>query len=113
MTNLEHIIENTLMLFERKTPSDEIMKEIILDPNYTEQPLNKNEIYEICQYIWCDYLDNGNALIKPATKPLKDANNDYICPRCKQKLEFARYHPHLIQHHCPCGQEIDWDGIRR
>lgn len=64
MTNLEHIIENTLDAFSEGYTAEQIMNFIKTDMNFPEQPLTVAQIYEICQYVWCVYLDNGNALKK-------------------------------------------------
>lgn len=64
MTNLEHIIENTLDAFSEGYNAEQIMGFIKTDMNLPEQPLTVEQIYEICQYVWCTYLDNGNNLKK-------------------------------------------------
>lgn len=62
MTNLEHIIENTLDAFSEGYTAEQIMGFIKTDMNLPEQPLTVDQIYEICQYVWCTYLDFGYRL---------------------------------------------------
>lgn len=64
MTNLEHIIENTLDAFSEGHPAERILGFIKTDMNFPEQPLTVEQIYEICQYVWCTYLDFGRLLKK-------------------------------------------------
>lgn len=76
MTNLEHIIENTLDAFSEGYNAEQITGFIKTDMNLPEQPLTVEQIYEICQYVWCTYLDNGNNLKKESmTNAEKVAKN--------------------------------------
>lgn len=63
MTNLEHLIENTLIHFEKGYEAEDILTEICKDPNLKGVRIPTDQIYEICQYVWCTYLDNGHRLV--------------------------------------------------
>lgn len=67
MTNFEHIIENTLDAFSEGYTPEQIESFIKSDVNFPEQPLTVEQIFEICQYVWCTYLDYGNMLKKEST----------------------------------------------
>lgn len=58
MSNLEHLIENTLVAMEDDTlcPKD-IRERIRNDINLSSTSLSVDEVWEICQYIkytWCN-----------------------------------------------------------
>lgn len=49
--------------------------------------------------IYSDYDDNGNDEIIPYKA---------ICPICENEFEFGYWNDEY-NHHCVCGQSIDWD----
>lgn len=57
MSNLEHLIENTLIAMEDdKLCSEDIRKRIQNDINLPSTTLSVDDVWEICQYIkytWC------------------------------------------------------------
>ena len=59
MSDLEHLIENTLVRMKNKELSAyQIKQEIVNDPNFAGTNLSVDDIWEICQYImytWCAY----------------------------------------------------------
>lgn len=55
MTDLEHLIENTLICFEKRYDIPEILKHIEEDPNLERAGITVDQCYEICQYVYCTY----------------------------------------------------------
>lgn len=58
MTNLEHLIENTLINFQNKKSIEEIKELIERDINLEDSGITKEQCYEICQYVWNDWILN-------------------------------------------------------
>lgn len=58
MSNLEHLIENTLVTMEDdKLCPEDIRKRIQNDINFPATTLSVDEVWEICQYVkytWCN-----------------------------------------------------------
>ena len=55
MTSLEHLIENTLICFEKDYDIPYISKCIEEDPNLEYAGITAYQCYEICQYVHCTY----------------------------------------------------------
>ena len=54
MSNLEHLIENTLVRMEEgKTNIEQLIK---TDENYWQVDINSHDILEICSYFYYTYL---------------------------------------------------------
>lgn len=70
MSNLEHLIENTLMAIEDGRPYDDVILGIKMDINFPACNLTEQEVWEICQYVkytWCRDLENKlNAQLEEA-----------------------------------------------
>ena len=67
MTNLEHLIENCLMDFEKdgKYEPFEIREHISKDINLEDAEITVKQCYEICQYVyykWIKPLENEKKL---------------------------------------------------
>ena len=56
MTCLEHLIENTLVAFEKGLSPEEIILRIQRDLNLPYSDISAEQCYEICQYVFCTYL---------------------------------------------------------
>lgn len=58
MSNLEHLIENTLVAMEDdKLSPEDIRKRIQNDDNFPATTLSVDDVWEICQYVkytWCN-----------------------------------------------------------
>ena len=52
--------------------------------------------------IYSDFDDNGNDEIIPYKA---------VCPMCGCEFEFGTWNDEE-NHHCKCGQKIDWEGVR-
>lgn len=71
MSNLEHLIENTLIVMEDDTLcGEDIRKRIRNDINFPNTSLSVDDVWEICQYIkytWCRDSENKlNAQLEEA-----------------------------------------------
>lgn len=64
MTNLEHLIENTLYNFELNKTTEEILKTIDNDINLEESGITAEQCWEICQYVWCRFIEDRYKRIK-------------------------------------------------
>lgn len=64
MTNLEHLIENTLYNFESNKTTEEILKAIDNDINLKESGITAEQCWEICQYIWCCFIADRYEKVK-------------------------------------------------
>jgi len=133
MSDLEHLIENTLVDMENdKLCFNDIRKRVQNDINLRCTSLSADEVLEICQYVkyvWCRDLENRlNAQYKEARKLLiptkykteheewdmhgEHCREDYaLCPNCDKVLaniSDGKVVP--VVTFCPdCGQKIDWD----
>lgn len=57
MSNLEHLIENTLVRMEEgKTNIEQLIK---TDENYWQVDINSHDILEICSYFYYTYLPDA------------------------------------------------------
>lgn len=56
MTNLEHFVENGLVLLEQGVEPDEWRHRMSSDLNRPEVSVSVDEMWEICQYIYYSYL---------------------------------------------------------
>ena len=52
--------------------------------------------------IYSDFDDNGNDEIIPYKA---------VCPTCGHEFEFGTWNDEE-NHHCKCGQKLDWEGDR-
>jgi hypothetical protein len=73
MSNLEHLIENTLVAMEDdKLCPEDIRKRIQNDINLPSTSLSVDDVWEICQYVkytWCRNLKNKlNAQLEEARR---------------------------------------------
>ena len=59
MSCLEHLIENTVALYEQGKEWDEIIEAIKRDPNFPDAGISAEACCEICQQIYCDYMHYG------------------------------------------------------
>lgn len=59
MSDLEHLVENTLILMDKKEMSPYDIKKVIKDdPNFEGVDISVDDIWTICQYVmytWCAY----------------------------------------------------------
>lgn len=53
--------------------------------------------------IYSDFDDNGNDEIIPYKA---------VCPVCGHEFEFGKWNDEE-NHHCRCGQKIDWEGCAK
>ena len=56
MSNLEHLIENTLVAIDYGLDANEIKRRIKNDVNFKGTNISVNDIWELCQYFkytWC------------------------------------------------------------
>ena len=53
MSNLAHLIENTLIAMERDEL--DILEHIRNDVNFDNCPLTEEEVYDICEYVYYTY----------------------------------------------------------
>lgn len=57
MSNLEHLVENTLIRMEEgKTNIEQLIK---TDENYWQVDINSHDILEICSYFYYTYLPDA------------------------------------------------------
>lgn len=71
MSNLEHLIENTLMALEDGRPYDDVISGIKMDINFPACNLTEQEVWEICQYVkytWCQELKGQVSDLKERLK---------------------------------------------
>ena len=59
MSDLEHLIENTLCNFRQNKSINEIMEGIKKDINLENAGITPEQCWEICQYVWCDFIANN------------------------------------------------------
>ena len=81
MSNLEHLIENTLMAIEDGRPYNDVVLGIKMDINFPACNLTEQEVWEICQYVkytWCRDLENKlNAQLEEAHRRVIMWANNY------------------------------------
>ena len=86
----EEVIEIIKDLSDRGYKSYRKAKEIAIEA--LERQIDKKPVYG-------DYDDNGDGEIIPCTAK---------CPSCGYEFEFGSWNEEE-NHHCPCGQKIDWE----
>lgn len=100
MTNLEHLIENTLFSIEngeyRNKKYSEIIQTIQSDINYDESTITAEQCWEICQYVYYTYnhkssesTPNYEDCYTSEWEVLKTpSGNEYtVCKNCK--IDFS------------------------
>ena len=79
MSNLEHLVENGLYTLKKCDDYDEWLKQMRKDPNWEGiERLTIDDLWEICQYIYCRWLDELSIYIAEQTEPQKK-----MCANCK------------------------------
>lgn len=95
MSNLEHLIENTLVCIENKLPYKRILDFIKNDPNFEGNPLSVDEVWEICQYVYYTWdrslLSTINELEQDRLK-LKEERNKYLSQNDELMREIANFY---------------------
>ena len=71
MTCLEHLIENTLCNFKKHKSYEEIMVGIKKDINLKNAGITEKQCWEICQYVWWDFV---HGILGDFVEWLKDQN---------------------------------------
>ena len=67
MTCLEHLIENTLIAFEKDKSSEDIHKQIKDDINLEYSGITADQCWEICQYVWYTFIDMRDEKVQTET----------------------------------------------
>lgn len=95
MSNLEHLIKNTLVCIENKLPYERILDFIKNDPNFESNPLSVDEVWEICQYVYYTWdrslLSTINELEQDRLK-LKEERNKYLSQNDELMREIANFY---------------------
>ena len=95
MSNLEHLIEHTLICIENKLPYERILDFIKNDPNFEGTPLSVDEVWEVCQYVYYTWdrslLNTINELEQDRLK-LKEERNKYLSQNDELMREIATFY---------------------
>lgn len=95
MSNLEHLIENTLICIENKLPYERILDFIKNDPNFEGTPLSVDEVLEVCQYVYYTWdrslLNTINELEQERLK-FKEERDKYMEQNNELMTEIANFY---------------------
>lgn len=95
MSNLEHLIENTLICIENKLPYERILDFIKNAPNFEGTPLSVDEVWEVCQYVYYTWdrslLNTINELEQERLK-FKEERDKYMEQNNELMTEIANFY---------------------
>lgn len=82
MSNLEHLIENTLVLMERNKDLEykKIIQYIQSDVNYDGAGITAEQCYEICQYVLYVYFEEMRSELDKCLRLVDIIPDEIICP---------------------------------
>lgn len=95
MSNLEHLIENTLVCIENKLPYKRILDFIKNDPNFEGNPLSVDEVWEICQYVhytWDRSLLNTINKLEQERLKFKEERDKYMKQNNELTTEITNFY---------------------
>ena len=94
MSNLEHLIENTLVCIENKLPYEKVISHIRENPNFDGSPLTEQEVWEMCQYVYYTWdrslLNTINELERERLK-FKEERDKYMKQNNELMAEIANF----------------------
>lgn len=101
MSNLEHLVENGLYTLKKCDDYDGWLKQMRKDPNWEGiERLTIDDLWEICQYIYCRGLDELSIYIAEQTEPKCTVPFDemgfcehFNCDTCKCECDMVQTEP--------------------
>lgn len=95
MSNLERLIECTLLFIKNKLPYERFLDYIKTNPNFEDSPLSADELLEICRYVYYtwdrSFLNTINELEQDKLK-LKEERNKCLSQNDELMREIATFY---------------------